>query len=237
MINFSSPLHKGTLIKRYKRFLADVELADGGDVITAHCPNTGSMKTCGAPGDTVFLTHNPSPTRKLKYTWELTKTRGGYIGVNTHTPNALVKAAIANGDIKELAGYAEMKTEVKYGKNSRIDVLLSDPRKGDCYVEVKNSTLLDGERVIFPDAVSERGLKHIHELVSMVEAGHKAVLFFLVNRPEGKSFAPADAIHPEYGAALREAKAAGLKILAYRAKHSLKGIRVTERVPVRLGRG
>lgn len=236
MIEFSSPLHKGKLIKRYKRFLADVELVESGQVITAHCPNTGSMKTCGAPGDMVFLTHNPSPARKLKYTWELTKTTGGYVGVNTHTPNALVKEAILRGHIKELQGYGQIRSEVKYGKNSRIDLLLQDERKGECYVEIKNSTLLEGERIIFPDAVSERGLKHIHELTAMVEAGHKAVLFFLVNRPEGASFAPADAIHPEYGVALRAAKKAGLQVLAYRAKHTLKAIKVAERVPVRFGR-
>ena len=153
MLTFSSPLIEGKLIKRYKRFFADVELANG-EVVTAHCPNTGSMKSCGEPGDTVFVLHAPSPTRKLAYTWELTKTPKGFVGVNTARPNHIVANAIENGKVAELSAYRDIKQEVKYGVNSRIDILLSCPDKGQCYVEVKNTTLLDGDLVLFPDSVS-----------------------------------------------------------------------------------
>lgn len=233
MIPFPKELVAGELIQRYKRFFADVRLPSG-EVVTAHCANTGSMKTCGAPGDTVYLLHDPKPTRKLAYTWELTGTSGGYIGVNTARPNHVVAAAIAAGQVAELSGYETLKQEVKYGVNSRIDIHLSSKTKPDCYVEVKNTTLLSGEEVQFPDAVTERGLKHLVELTAVVRGGARAVMFYLVNRPEGSAFAPAASIDPAYTAGLRDARAAGVEILAYRADHSITGITLGTRVPIRL---
>lgn len=233
MIEFPRPLIEGRLIQRMKRFLADVELA-GGEIVRAHCANTGSMKTCGAPGDTVFLLYEPSPTRKLAYTWELTKTGAGYVGVNTARPNQVTARAVELGQIPELVGYESLRKEVAYGQGSRIDLLLSTPGKPFCYVEVKNTTLLDGDEVRFPDAVTTRGLKHLHELESMVQAGHRAVMLFFVNRPEGKVFAPAGEIDRAYADALRSVAKAGVEVLAYRAIHSPVGITLGEGIEVRL---
>jgi sugar fermentation stimulation protein A len=225
-------LLEGRLIKRYKRFFADVELLSG-EIVTAHCANTGSMKTCGSPGDVVYLLHAPNPKRKLAYNWELTRTKGGYIGVNTSRPNHVVAGAIEGGLIPELKGYAEIRQEVKYGANSRIDILLTDDRKGLCYVEVKNTTMLAGNAVVFPDAVSSRGLKHLQELEQMVRDGHRAVMFYLVNRPEGAFFAPAADIDPDYAAGLDQARKNGVEILAYRAQHDLEGIRIGDKVALK----
>jgi len=232
MLTFSSPLIEGKLIKRYKRFFADVELLNG-DIVTAHCPNTGSMKTCGQPGDTVFILHSPSPTRKLAYTWELTKTPTGFVGVNTARPNHIVANAIEAGKIPELSSYSDMKQEVKYGANSRIDILLTCPVKGQCYVEVKNTTLLEDDSVLFPDAVSARGLKHLQELSQMVKDGHRAVMFYLVNRSEGSHFRPATHIDPAYSKGLSDAFKSGVEILTYRAIHSLEGLCIGEAIPLK----
>ena len=224
MATFETQLIKATLVKRYKRFLADCTL-ENGETVTAHCPNTGSMKTCGSPGDTVYLQYTDNPKRKLNYTWELTETKGGFIGVNTVRPNAVVERAIAEGKVVELAGYDHVRREVKYGTNSRIDLYLT--KRNDlqaCYVEVKNTTLLDADRIIFPDAVSARGLKHLHELSLIKKQGQRAVMFYLINRPEGEMFAPASVIDPAYSAGLKEAIANGVEILAYRAVHSLNEI-------------
>lgn len=234
MVPFSTTLHKARLEKRYKRFFADVILEDGTKV-TAHCPNTGSMATCMSPGATVWLTFNDDPKRKLKWTWELTETDAGYVGVNTAMPNRVVEFSIGAGLIPELTGYAEMQREVKYGsENSRIDLLLSDPQKAKCYVEVKNTTLFHGGHVLFPDAVTERGQKHLRELAAMVREGHRAVIFFFVNRAEGEAFSPADHIDPVYGKLLREVQKQGVEILAYRAKHSLNGMTTGSTLEIKL---
>lgn len=233
MWNFPKPLVTGTLVKRYQRFFADVKLGDG-TVVTAHCPNTGSMKSCWKEGDTVLLTHDPRPERKLAYTWELTQTDGGFIGINTARPNMIVESALTAGAISELKGFTALKREVKYGKeNSRIDLLLEFGKR-NAYVEVKNTTLLDGERVLFPDSVTERGQKHLRELMEVVEAGHRGVIFFFVNRPEGKTFSSADTIDPEYGETLRRAKAAGVELLAYRAVTTPCGVAGLKSVPIAL---
>jgi sugar fermentation stimulation protein A len=223
MWRFPKALVPGTLVKRYQRFFADVRLADG-TVVTAHCPNTGSMKSCWKEGDAVYLTHDPRPERKLAYTWELTATEGGFIGVNTARPNLVVEFALTSGWVPELSGFSAIKREVKYGtENSRIDLLL-DVGGRPTYVEVKNTTLLEGDRVLFPDSVTERGQKHLRELIGVVAQGHRGVIFFFVNRPEGKTFSPADAIDPEYGKILREAHAKGVELLAYRAITTTDGI-------------
>ena len=217
-------------MKRYKRFLADVQLPNG-EVVVAHCPNTGSMKTCGSPGDIIYLSYNPSPKRKLSYTWELTQTKKGFIGINTHRPNKIVEEAILNQQIKSLSGYKQIKREVKYGENSRIDLLLSGP-KGLCWVEVKNVTLLDQKSVLFPDAVTSRGLKHLKELKSKVTEGDRSVIFFLINRPEGDSFSPAYHIDPTYSKELVTAQKMGVEVLAYRCCNSLEASTITNEVPL-----
>lgn len=233
MVPFSTTLHKARLEKRYKRFFADVVL-DNGTKATAHCPNTGSMATCMSPGATVWLTFSDDPKRKLKWTWELTETDGGYIGINTMMPNRVVEHSIRAGLLPELSGYSGIQREVKYGTNSRIDILLTGDGRPDCYVEIKNTTLFNGVNVLFPDAVTERGQKHLRELAAMAKKGHRAVIFFFVNRPEGMAFAPADDIDPVYGKLLREVHKAGVEIIAYRAGHSMDGITTTSSLEIKL---
>jgi sugar fermentation stimulation protein A len=226
-------LHKGKLIKRYKRFLADVELPSG-EIVTAHCPNTGSMESCYEVGATVWLTHNDSPTRKLKWTWEFTEIKEGLIGVNTSRPNELVGEALASGTVPSIPKYNSVRREVKYGKNSRIDALLEQEGKKSIYVEVKNTTLRRGDGILFPDAVTERGRKHLEELMEVVKAGHRAVMLFLVNRPDGKYFAPADDIDPKYGEVLRVAHKAGVEIIAIRSKSTTHEMEIGELVPIKI---
>ncbi|SMF20740.1 DNA/RNA nuclease SfsA [Pseudobacteriovorax antillogorgiicola] len=230
-MRFSSPLVQGTLIKRYKRFLADVTL-DDGSVITAHCANTGSMKTCGDPGDRIALRYDPNPKRKLAYSWELTHTKGGFIGINTMNPNRIVEEALVEGRIAEFGDYTSIRREVKYGEKSRIDFLLEDDSHPDCYIEVKNVTLKVGQHLAFPDAVTSRGLKHLQELTRMVEQGHRAALLFVANRPEGNHVAIANDIDPAYGDGILKARDAGVEILAYRVKSDLNGMRIQGKIPV-----
>ena len=219
--------------KRYKRFLADV-LLDSGELVTAHCPNTGSMKTCFETNTTVWLSENKDPKRKLKWTWEFCENQNGLIGINTHRPNSIIAEAIKLGRVKELSGYDQVRLEAPYGTNSRIDILLGHPKRGQCYVEIKNTTLLIDGSVRFPDAVTDRGLKHLEELEAMIRAGHRAVMVFFVNRSEGEFFTPADVIDSKYGAALRRAAKAGVEILALRAKSSVEELSVGEPIPVKL---
>jgi len=227
-----TPLYVGKLIQRYKRFLADVQLADG-TVVTAHCPNSGSMKSCSDPGSPVLLSRSDNPKRKLKYTWELIFTNNTWVGINTHYPNYLVKEAIENGVITELQGYTEIRSEVRYGQNSRVDLLLSrDDHR--CYVEIKNVTLVEKGIAYFPDAVTLRGQKHLRELMQMVQEGHRAVILFIVQRMDCDRMAPADDIDPEYGKLLREASQNGVEILAYQAKVSPEEIKVFRSLPVLL---
>ncbi|NQV44900.1 MAG: DNA/RNA nuclease SfsA, partial [Rhodospirillales bacterium] len=177
-MEFETPLIKGTLVKRYKRFMADVELADG-TVVVAHCANSGSMLSVNEPGSTVWISPATNPDRKLKYTWEMIRICDAMVGINTSHPNRLVADAIEDGTITELGGYASLRREVKYGKNSRIDILLEDDAKPTCYVEVKNVTmrrdLSTGAPADFPDSVTSRGKKHLEELSDMIADGHRAV--------------------------------------------------------------
>lgn len=228
-MNFEEPLTEGRLIKRYKRFLADVTLPDG-TVVTAHCANSGSMKGCAEQGARVWLSPNRSKTAKLDWRWELVEIGGAMIGINTNRPNAVAAEAISAGQIPELAGYATLKREVKYGKNSRIDILLQGP--GLAYVEVKNVTLAGGDCARFPDAVTARGTKHLHELSDMVTQGYRAVMLYLVNRDDCRSMAPADDIDPVYGQAMRKAKDAGVELLAYRTLPRPVGIQLDVSVPI-----
>ncbi len=224
----------GTLIRRYKRFLADV-LLKSGETVTAHCPNSGSMKTCCQPGQPVYLSFHDNPKRKLRYTWELIDMPTSLVGVNTQVPNRLTAHAIASGDVAELRGYDTVRREVKAGKNSRLDILLESKDRRSCYVEVKNCTLVIDKVATFPDAVTLRGQKHLMELQDLVAAGSRCAMFFLIQRMDAKSFAPADHIDPEYGKKLRKASQNGVEILVYDVSIDLKSIRLNDRVPCDLG--
>lgn len=231
-MNFDPPLVHGTLIKRYKRFLADVRLDDGREV-TAHCPNPGSMKTCAEPGWGVWLSPSTNPKRKLKWTLEIIDADGVPILVNTARPNHIVREAIESGHIPELADYPSLRAEVKYGENSRIDLLLTDPDRCPCYVEVKNVTMgAEPAVAAFPDSVSKRAAKHMAELSVQVAQGHRAVVFFLVSRGDARAMRPAEEIDPTYAEALRSAAAEGVEVLAYRALIDSSAVTIGERVPV-----
>jgi sugar fermentation stimulation protein A len=214
-----APLIEGRLIRRYKRFLADVLLPDGSEV-TAHCPNTGSMLGCQPADARVWLSASDNPKRKLKYTWELVETAPGEVAcINTSRPNNQARYAVEQGVVPSLAGYGACRAEVRYGaEKSRIDLHLSGHTSlADAWVEVKNVTLSEEGRGYFPDAVTTRGQKHLRELMAQVRAGERAVLFFVVNHTGITSVRPADHIDPAYGKLLREAAAAGVELLAYRA--------------------
>jgi len=224
------PLLPGTLIKRYKRFLADIAL-DDGTAVTVHCPNSGSMKGCATPGSRVFISSSANPGRKFPFTWELVESDGFWAGINTALPNRLTREAIENGTVVELQGYETIRSEVAYGEHSRIDLLLESPRQR-CFVEVKNVTLVENGRALFPDAVTSRGQKHLNELMRVVREGDRGVIFFTVQRGDGRSVSPADAIDPEYGRLLRLAMTNGVEAFAYRASVTPEEIRLTERLPV-----
>ena len=236
-MKFDTPLIPGKLVKRYKRFLTDVELEDG-TVVVAHCANSGSMKSVNEPGAPVWLSPANNPKRKLQYTWELIQIGDAMVGINTQHPNRIVDEAIAAGQIKELTGYAQQKREVKYGKNSRIDILLTDETKPDCYVEVKNTTmrrdLSPGAPAEFPDAVTARGAKHLDELGDMVEQGHRAVMFYLVQRDDADSFTVADDIDPTYAERLQNAIKRGVEVVAYACRVTPQEVEITHPVEIRL---
>ena len=225
------------LIKRYKRFLADVRL-DNGEMITVHCPNTGSMKNCVEENAEIWLSDSNNPKRKYRYTWEYLRTsRGHHIGVNAGKANQLVQSAIRDDLVEPLAGYDTIRPEVKYGdENSRIDLLLQDSKKQDCYVEVKSVTLLEDPPSsgigYFPDAVSERGAKHLRELIKMSQSDARSVLFFCVQHTGIQEVRPADHIDREYGKLLREALDSGVEVLAYKVRKSNKGFRLWRDLPV-----
>ncbi len=226
-MEFPDPLIRGTLVKRYKRFLADVTL-ESGETVTAHCANSGSMLSVNAPGSEVWLSPARNPERKLRYTWELIRVGEALVGINTQHPNAIVAEAIAAGAIPELTGYGSLRREVKYGKNSRIDVLLEDDERPPCYVEVKNVTLKrdlspDGAAE-FPDAVTARGAKHLDELAEMVDAGCRAVMLFLVQRGDCSRFALADDIDPAYAERYKAARARGVEALYYACRVTSEGV-------------
>ncbi len=234
-MQFDTPLTEGILIRRYKRFLADITLADG-ERITAHTPNTGSMLGCAEPGSRVWLSHSGNPRRKYAYSWELVEVAPGVtVGINTHLPNRLVAEGIENGIITELQGYDALRREVRYGEeNSRIDLLLAGHAyHADCYVEVKNVTaVIDNGIALFPDAVSTRGSKHLRELALMAEQGYRAVILFCVQRGDVMEVRPADAIDPVYGRTLRESLDRGVEALAYRARVSPHEAVLFESLPV-----
>ncbi|MCP3926484.1 MAG: DNA/RNA nuclease SfsA [Desulfobacterales bacterium] len=226
-------LTKGKLIKRYKRFLTDVELEDGS-IVTAHCPNTGSMKTCGEPGSPVYISYHDNPKRKLKYTWELIQMPTSLIGVNTNIPNKLVKVSIETGLVEELKGYDNTKAEVKTSEHSRLDIMLSKETGEKCYVEVKNCTQVIDRVASFPDAVTTRGLKHLVELQRLVKEGTRGVMFYLIQRMDADSFEPADSIDPAYGKELRKAVKNGVEIVCYDVDINMKRIKLNKAIPIKL---
>lgn len=229
---YPGKLVEGRLIRRYKRFLADIQLADG--VITAACPNTGSLMGCCEAGSRVWLSESDRATRKYRHTWEIVEVGEVMVGINTGLPNALVSEAIADGTIGELSGYASIRREVAFGEErSRVDLLLEGAGREDCYVEVKNVTAAATKGVaLFPDCVSERGSKHLRELMRLKARGLRPVQLYCVQRGDVNEVRPADGIDHEYGRTLREAIAAGVEVLAYRAKVSPCEIRLAERIPV-----
>jgi len=239
-MSYPTGLERGTLIRRYKRFLADVRRGDG-EVVTIHCPNTGSMKHCAEPGDEVFFSTSENPKRKYAHTWELSRTpRGHYIGINSARANALVKRAIEDNRITELGGYADVRGEVRYGmENSRIDLLLSGHgERPNCFIEVKSVTLLEPPVTkgvgYFPDAVSVRGSRHLRELTGIVEAGCRGVLFFCVQHSGIRCVRPARHIDPDYDDALRAAVGAGVEVIAYKTRLSPRGSRLGRRIEFEL---
>jgi sugar fermentation stimulation protein A len=223
----------GTLIKRYKRFMADVKLSNN-EVVTAHCPNSGSMQECSEPGRPVYLSFHDNPKRKLKYTWELIEMPTSLVGVNTMVPNRLVSKSIEAGMVKDLAGYNNIVREVKTPNNSRLDLLLSKGEKDRCFVEIKNCTLVKDGIAFFPDAVTSRGLKHIAELRSLFSSGTRCVMFYLIQRMDAGVFQPADHIDPEYGRELRRAVGQGVEILAYDVRIDLETITLNRKIPYKL---
>ncbi len=235
---FKTPLVPARLIRRYKRFLADVELADG-DIITVHVANPGGMTGLQTPGARVWLSKSSNPSRKLPYSWELVEADFGagaeLVGVNTSHPNLIVAEALADGAIPELAGYASIRREVRYGTASRVDFLLEHPDQPPCYLEVKNVHLMrDNGLAEFPDAVTARGARHLDELALMRAQGARAVMLFLIQIGSATSFTLARDIDPAYGRAFDRARAGGVEALAYRCLLKQDGIIFGERVPIRV---
>jgi sugar fermentation stimulation protein A len=235
-MRFPAPLRRGRLVRRYKRFLADV-LLDTGETVTAACPNTGSMLGLAAPGAIVWLSRSDSATRKYAHTWEMVETDLGagpaLVGINPGHPNHLVAEAIEARRIRKLAGYASLRREVKYGEASRVDILLEDARRGRCYVEIKNVHLMRTSGLAeFPDCVTERGAKHLRELQQMVRDGHRAVMLFLIQRGDAKKFRLAEDLDPRYAATFRAAAIAGVEALAFSCRMSPEEIVVES--PVRI---
>ena len=232
-MHFATPLIPATLIKRYKRFLADVQL-DTGELITTTCPNTGTMLGMTDPGLRVYLSKSNSPTRKYAHTWHITDKPGvGLVGIDTSLPNRITEEAIAAQGIPELAGYDSIRREVKYGANSRIDLLLEGAGKPACYVEVKNVTLVRQPGFAeFPDCRTERGEKHLRELSEMVRQGHRAVMVYLIQCASPTRFALTQDIDPAYVAAYRLARQVGVEAIAFTCHVSLDSITPKAQVPV-----
>lgn len=223
----------GILVKRYQRFKADIKLTDG-EVVTAHCPNSGSMQECCEPGRPVYLSFHDNPKRKLKYTWELIEMPTSIVGINTLIPNRLVAESIEAGLVSDFKGYDDITREVKTSDNTRLDILLSNEDGHRCYVEIKNCTLVKEGVAYFPDAVTSRGLKHLVELSSLVSKGFRCVIFYLIQRMDAKTFKPADHIDPAYGRELRQAIAQGVEILVYDTRINLETIMLSKKIPYKL---
>lgn len=226
-MQYEYPLIPGQLVKRYKRFLADVILPDG-TMVTAHCANSGSMMGLATPGNRVWLSPSQNPANKLKYKWELVEVDGTLVGINTGLTNRIGENAIARGTIPELAGYEAIRREVKYGANSRIDLLLEGhARLPDAFVEIKSVTLARNNRLEFPDAVTARGTKHLREMTEIVKNGGRAVMFYIAQRNDSPDFSVAADIDPIYANAFHDARHTGVEMIAYSCDISPQGVSVT----------
>jgi sugar fermentation stimulation protein A len=231
-MQFTTPLILGRLIKRYKRFLADIEL-ESGETITAHCPNTGTMLSCSTPGSPVALSLSDNPNRKYAYTLEMVQDNSTWVGVNTAKTNALVAEAILAGKIKEFGAVKEIKREVKTSAHTRLDLQVFS-EKEDTYIEVKNCSLAQNNCAMFPDAVTTRGTKHLTELMRLKEEGKNCCIFFLVQRMDADRFTPAAHIDELYSRTLKEAKRKGVMVLAYQADVNPERIAVKRALPITL---
>ena len=236
LMRFSAPLVEGRLVRRYKRFLSDVELHTG-EMVTAHCANPGSMLGLTTPGSRVWLSRSDNPKRKLAFSWELIEVdlgRGAtLVGINTSSPNGAVASAIQNDLIPELTGYASLRREVRYGGNSRIDILLEDEARPPCYVEIKNVHLMrEAGLAEFPDSVTARGAKHLAALSQMAAASARAVMVYFVQRGDADAFALAEDIDPTYATAFRAAAASGVEALALVSSLSLEGLSPPRPIPL-----
>ncbi|MCF8219268.1 MAG: DNA/RNA nuclease SfsA [Bacteroidales bacterium] len=220
-MNYQEKLIHGRLIKRYKRFLADVEL-DNGEKVTAHCTNSGSMKTALEEGAEVYLSPVRDPKRKTRYTWEMIKINGDWVGINTNIPNRLAYEAISKGNIEGLQGYEKVQAEVKYG-DSRIDIF-AENKTEKCFVEVKNVSMKDGDYALFPDAVTKRGTKHLNSLMQMKEEGMRAVMLYVIQRMDVEKFAPAWNIDETYAKTLLEATQKGVEVIPLQVKVTPEGV-------------
>jgi sugar fermentation stimulation protein A len=230
-MDFPQPLRRATLLRRYKRFLADVVLEDGTE-LTAHCPNPGAMLGLNAPGLPCFLSRSEDPKRKLAHTLELVAVDGGLVGINTMHPNRLVAEALAADAIPELRGYATHRREVAYGAASRVDFLLQHPDRPPCWLEIKNVHLMRTPGLAeFPDCVAARSTRHLHELAERVRAGDRAVALFVVQRTDCRSFAAAADCDPTFARALDAAAEAGVEVLVYGCEVTHDGVRIARRMP------
>lgn len=230
-MKFQKRLVHGRLIRRYKRFLADVEL-DNGQKVIAHCTNSGSMKTCLQEGAEVYLTPMNDPTRKTRFTWEMIKIRGSWVGINTNVPNKLAYEAVQNGAINRLKGYDKVQSEVTYG-DSRFDLYLENDNE-KCFVEVKNVTMKSGKYGLFPDAVTKRGKKHLQSLMRVKNEGMRAVMLYVVQRTDVEIFGPAWEIDPEYSETLKEAYEQGVEIIPMQTKVTPERIELLREMPFEL---
>lgn len=230
-MDFPSPLVRGTLVSRYKRFFADVVLEDGTP-LTAHCPNPGAMLGLNTPGLPAWLSKSDDPKRKLAHTLELVEADGGLVGINTLHPNRIVAEALAADAIPEVAGYDIHRREVRYGENSRVDFLLQHADRPPCWLEVKNVHLRRGGTLAeFPDCVAARSLKHLRELTAMVAAGERAVMLFVIQRTDCDAFEACADLDPAYAKGLNEAAANGVEVLAYRCAITETAVTLADRVP------
>ncbi|BCO10342.1 sugar fermentation stimulation protein [Desulfolithobacter dissulfuricans] len=221
-----------TLIKRYKRFLADVLLEDGSE-LTVHCPNSGSMRGCSTPGSPVIISDSGNPERKYRWTLEMVREKGVWIGVNTNLTNKLVYEALRTGVIDDFGQIHTIRPEVRVSDRSRLDFVLESDA-GQVYIEVKNCSLVENGRALFPDAVTARGTKHLEELALLRKNGAQAAVLFCVQRADGAWFAPADEIDPLYADTLRKVSDQGVRILAYRAEVQPNQVTITEKIPCRI---
>jgi sugar fermentation stimulation protein A len=228
-VRFDAPTQRATLIKRYKRFLADVTLDDGVE-LTVHCANPGSMLGLNAPGSEVLISDSGNPKRKLPHSLELVRVGRSWVVVNTARANQVVAEALRDGSIPELAGHESIRPEVRFGEKSRVDFLL-EGKAGRTWVEVKSVTMAEGSAALFPDSVTARGLKHLEELTARVSVGDRAVMLFLVGRGDCKEFRPAAAIDPAYAEGLRTARDAGVEVLVHETRVRTTGIEIAGPLP------